>query len=185
MNGRGFYKKYGKALDVVASVIPSVIMAVPLSFFDSSESRFVVLLRYIFFKKVCESWAANVFIGRSTIIKSPDKLSVGENVSIHAFSYIDAAGSIRIGSNVSIAHSCSMVSFEHTWSDPHTPIKYNKVELKSITVEDDVWLGCSVRVLAGAYIERRVVVAAGAVVKGRLLSGHIYGGVPAKIIGKI
>lgn len=97
----------------------------------------------------------------------------GFNLSIHEFSYLDAAGGIEIGDNVSIAHNCSLVSFEHTWTDLETLIKYNPTKLYPIKIGNDVWLGCGVRVLAGTVIEDRVIVA-GAVVKGTLESQVIY-----------
>ena len=185
MNGRDFFKKYFRVIGFLSDIIPASLLSPFLSIFDSSERKLAIFFRYLYYKKKAAQFAPNIFVGRSVVIKSPAELSVGENVSLHAFCYLDAAGGIDIGNNVSVAHSCSIISFEHTWEDPKIPIKYNKTKLAGVVIEDDVWLGCSVRVLAGAYIENRVVVAAGSVVKGRLLSGYIYGGIPAKVIGKI
>ena len=49
-----------------------------------------------------------------------------------------------------------------------------------IHIGDNVYLGARVTVLPGAVIESHVVVAAHAVVRGRLASGFVYGGVPAR-----
>ena len=51
-----------------------------------------------------------------------------------------------------------------------------------MTIGDRVWLGARVLVLPGAVIEPDVVVAAGAVVAGRLESHGLYAGVPARRI---
>ncbi len=44
---------------------------------------------------------------------------------------------------------------------------------------DRVWIGARATILPGAVIEDDVIVASGAVVTGRCLSGGVYGGVPA------
>ena len=127
----------------------------------------------------------NIYIAALTVIKNQDRLSIGDNFSLHEFSYIDAAGGIELGDNVSIAHNCSLISFEHTWQDSDVPIKYNPTKLDAIKIGNDVWLGCGVRVLAGSIIEDRVVVAAGAVVRGLLETGYLYGGIPARKLKKL
>lgn len=49
-----------------------------------------------------------------------------------------------------------------------------------VRIGNDVFIGARVTVLPGAVIEDRVVVAAHAVVSGRLASGWVYGGCPAR-----
>jgi acetyltransferase-like isoleucine patch superfamily enzyme len=112
-------------------------------------------------------------------------MKMGDRISLHEFVYIDAAGGISIGNDVSIAHGCSIVSFEHGWSDINVPIKYNPIISKPVSIGSDVWIGCGVRILAGAKIGNRVVVAAGSVVKGVLAPGGVYAGSPAKRIKEI
>ena len=63
------------------------------------------------------------------------------------------------------------------------PIKYNKIIIKPVCIENDVWIGCGCRLLGGTIIKTRTIFAAGAVINNRLYeSGYIYGGVPAKKI---
>lgn len=56
---------------------------------------------------------------------------------------------------------------------------------QDIVVEDDVWIGSNVTILKGACIPRGSVIAAGAVVT-KSLDGEncIWGGVPARLIGR-
>jgi acetyltransferase-like isoleucine patch superfamily enzyme len=49
-----------------------------------------------------------------------------------------------------------------------------------VRIGSNVFIGARVTVLPGAVIEDRVVVAAHAVVSGRLASGWVYGGCPAR-----
>ena len=57
-----------------------------------------------------------------------------------------------------------------------------KVYDKDIVVEEDVWIGCNVTLLAGAHLGRSAVIAAGAVVNSDIPPYCIAGGVPAKPI---
>lgn len=57
-----------------------------------------------------------------------------------------------------------------------------KVFDKDIVVEEDVWIGCNVTLLAGAYLGRSAIIAAGAVVNSDIPPYCIAGGVPAKPI---
>ena len=99
--------------------------------------------------------------------------------------YIDGAGGIEIGNDVSIAHSSSILSTNHTWNDVTVPIKYNKETFSKVTIENDVWIGCGCRILAGVTLHERSVIAAGAVVTSTVESNSVYGGIPAKLIKKI
>ena len=90
-----------------------------------------------------------------------------------------------IGDNVSIAHLCSIITFEHTWDNVDVPIKYNPVNYAGVEIGQDVWLGCGAKVLSGAIIGSRVVVAAGSVVKGKCSNFTLYAGAPARAIKSI
>ena len=144
-----------------------------------------VALRYILLKAMAKRCGDNVYVGRYVEVLNANRLELGDNISLHAYCYVDAAGGVTIGSDVSIAHASSLISFDHTWDDPDTPIKYNPVAYKPIVIEDDVWLGCGVRVLCGLTIGKRSIVAAGAVVNKDVPAGWIVGGVPAKPLKEI
>ena len=53
---------------------------------------------------------------------------------------------------------------------------------KDIVVENDVWIGCNVTLLAGVTVGRGAIIAAGAVVSKDVPPYAIAGGVPAKVI---
>lgn len=157
-------------------------------FFDTLSlipTKLGVGLRYIILASMCDSIGKNVYVGRYVIIKNARNLRIGDNVSIHDNCYIDASGTITIGSDISIAHSCSILSFEHQYDNYEKPIKYNDLIFKRVFICDDVWIGCGSRVLSGSQIGSRVIIAAGAVVKGKIKSNSIYGGVPCRLIKRI
>lgn len=187
MTGRDLFSRFkpviGPAVKILA-IFPPVVRKILLWPLLGRSGKLGYAARYIFYKAANPRWGDNVLIAENVVIKHPDKLELGSNVSIHQFCYIDAQGGVEIGDDVSIAHGSSILSFEHGWQSPE-PIKYNPCTLAPVTIASDVWLGCGVRVLAGASIGSRSIVAAGAVVKGTHGGGVIIGGVPARQIGVV
>ena len=51
-----------------------------------------------------------------------------------------------------------------------------------ILVEDDCWVGANVVFLDGAHVGRGSVVAAGAVVRGKIPAYSVVAGVPARVL---
>jgi len=156
-----------------------------LKFFRNTNGKTGLLLRYIFLKNCCKGVGDNVSLHPGVFLFNLKLVYIGSNVSIHPLCYIDGAGGITIGDNVSIAHNCTIITTNHQWGDRSLPIKYNKELHKSVYIDNDVWLGCGVRVLAGVHIKSRSIIAAGAVVNKNVESNAIYGGVPAKKIKEI
>lgn len=172
-------------LGYISLIIPSSLTKVLWRLLDIFDGRVGAALRYILVCKRLGACGKNIFISSHVFIDHLKNVYIGNNVSIHRQSTLLAGGGIYIGDNVSIAHNSSLVSGNHIWSDSTLPIKYNKVALNSITIEEDVWIGCGVRILSGVTIASRVIVAAGAVVTKNLYTHSIYGGVPARLIKDI
>ncbi|WP_414819858.1 acyltransferase [Sphingomonas sp. Root710] len=53
-----------------------------------------------------------------------------------------------------------------------------------ICIGDDVWIGAKAVILSGSTIGSGSVIAAGSVLRGAVPPGAIYGGVPAREIGR-
>jgi acetyltransferase-like isoleucine patch superfamily enzyme len=140
-------------------------------------------LRWTIAKRLAKDLGDNVFIGPRVEIRGWENLTIGSNVSIHNASFIDARGGLAIGNDVSVAHHCSIITFEHGWSDHTKPIRDNPVRYDPVAIANDVWIGSGARILAGASIGTRCIVAAGSVVTRPVPDYSIAGGAPARVIG--
>lgn len=188
MSGRTLFKYYKPLMKILLKVLelfPRVIFEQTWWAVRCLPGKIGVGARYIYAKRLCKKCGDNVLIGKDVIIKNWHNLEVGSNVSIWEWCFLDAIGIIRIGNNVSIAHSTSILSFEHSWLDEEIPIKYNKLLLRTVIIQSDVWIGCAVRILAGSEIGSRTIVAAGTIVNNKKIEKGVYGGVPVKLLKKI
>lgn len=176
----GKFKQIIRLLSLICNITPKVLLNILWHFFDSSEGKLAILFRYLYLKKYCKEAGENIYIGKNVNLKNIQNLSIGSNVSIHSFNYIDAYGRIIIGNNVSIANHCTFISSDHTWENKEIPIKYNDIVKKPIIINDDVWIAAGCRILGNVTIKERTVVGAGAVVNKSLENNSLYVGIPAR-----
>jgi acetyltransferase-like isoleucine patch superfamily enzyme len=75
-----------------------------------------------------------------------------------------------------------IIGANHRFDDLSRPIAKQGLVRKSVVIEDDVWIGGRVNILAGVTVGRGSVVAAGAVVTHDVPPYSVVAGVPAKVI---
>lgn len=187
-SGRDIFKRFKFIINAIATtirIIPKNLLIYFWGLTDIFPKSVGLLARYCILKALIKECGDNVYVGSSVEIKGWEKLSIGNNVSIHRGCYIDANGEISIGNDVSIAHQTSILSFDHTWANYEIPIKYNPIKFAPVKINDDVWIGCGCRILSNVTISSRVIVAAGSVVTKNVCSGQLIGGVPAKLLKNI
>lgn len=187
MSGRTLYHRNKWLINcavILVSILPIFLRRFIFNAFSSTGSIFGVLIRYVFLKSLAKSVGDNVYIARWCTFKNIENLVIGSNVSFHEYCYLDAKGGIDIGNDVSIAHQTSILSFEHSFLSFDNPIKYQPLVLKKTTIDDDVWVGAGCRILAGAAVGKRTVIAANSVVKNQVGNG-IYAGAPCKKIREL
>jgi maltose O-acetyltransferase len=115
------------------------------------------------------------------IVGRLQNLSIGPDSSLGRRGFLEATGPISIGAGSAIGPDVLIATSHHpiqpggSWQPAAVP--------EPVVIGDRVWIGARVTICPGAVIESDVVVAAGAVVVGRLESGAVYGGVPARRIG--
>ncbi len=139
--------------------------------------RFIVLK--IFLKHL--GWTS-LRIRDGVSIHVPEKVSIGEHTTLNEFIVIDGSGRVKIGNWVRIGHRTSILSSDHSFKNRDVPIAKQELILGTITIDDDVWIGCDVKILKGVHIGKGCVIGAGAVVTKDLPPYSVAVGIPARII---
>jgi len=130
----------------------------------------------------------SVKIGAYSIIRASTLAQLGEGVEIgkgsamDAYSFVGAGGGVKIGESVIMGQHVSFHAEDHRFDDLDRPIQQQGVNQQGIVIEDDCWVGSNVTFLDGAYVERGCVIAACAVVKGRIPAHSVVAGIPGRII---
>jgi maltose O-acetyltransferase len=131
-------------------------------------------------KRNLGSCGRNVRIYYPVAIEAPGAVHVGDDVSIAAFVHIWGAGGVTIGNRVMIAAHSAITSLTH---DYEASVMSQTLVAKSVSIEDDVWIGSNAVVLPGVTIGRGAVVGAGAVVINDVEPCTIVVGAPARPVG--
>lgn len=108
-------------------------------------------------------------------------ITIGKNVFInHGCSFLDLGG-ITIEDDVLIGPNVQLITENHSIH----PAERNNLELKSILIRKNVWIGAGAIILPGVTVGENSVVAAGAVVTKDVPANTVVAGVPAKTVKTI
>ncbi len=148
-----------------------------------------------------------IYIGRDVVFVGHQNISLGVDVAIYGFCYLNAenkSGHIRIGERthidqfcvlygqggLEIGAGCAIASGVKLYSqsnqykhDETKRILEQPVIYKKVTIGDDVWIGANAVVFPGVQIGQGAIIGAGAIVRHDVSSRAIVAGVPATIIG--
>lgn len=138
--------------------------------------RFMVLK--VFIKEI----HLTVWVKDGATFYFPENIKIGYNVTINEYVFINGYGTVEIMDNVRIGHRTSIISEDHTYSLKNVPIFKQEKIGKPIIIEDDVWIGCDVKILKGVKIGKGAVIGAGSVITKDVLPYTVVAGNPAKII---
>jgi acetyltransferase-like isoleucine patch superfamily enzyme len=108
-------------------------------------------------------------------------IQIGKNVFInHACTFLDLGG-IIIEDEVLIGPKVSIITENH----PVNPNERKMLDLKSVIIKRNAWIGANSTILPGVTIGENSVVAAGSVVTKDVQANTVVAGVPAKVIKTI
>lgn len=110
-------------------------------------------------------------------------VEIGDGTFIGAGAEFNIRGCLIVGRDCLIASSTKLVDHNHGM-DLDRPMKCQEDTQSDIRLGDDVWIGAAAIILKGVEIGDGAVVAAGAIVNQPIGELEIWGGVPAKLIGK-
>lgn len=133
--------------------------------------------------------AASISVGRGCEIQDGARLEtwggsiiLQENTFVGPYVVIYGHGGVRIGKGCLISMHCRILSSNHTIPPAGIPIRSMPDQLQLTIIEDDVWLGAGVTVLAGVHLHQGAIIGAGAVVTHDIPANAIAVGVPARVI---
>jgi maltose O-acetyltransferase len=124
-------------------------------------------------------------ISQTVLMRYPERIFIGDNCLLNHNNILQAGkktGVIRLGDYVMVGPNVQMFAYNHCMNISDVPMIEQPYIDADIIIEDDVWIGAGTTILGGAKINKGVVVGAGSVVTGELLSNSICVGVPAKVI---
>jgi len=126
-----------------------------------------------------------VFIGRNTILSCKNgDIFLNNNVNIGFNCEIVSANKVKVGENVLIAAYTYLICGDHDFDRIDIPISEQGRSARGICVEDNVWLGAGVKILDGVTIKRDSIIGTGSVVTTDVPEFSIAVGIPAKVIKK-
>lgn len=114
------------------------------------------------------------------------RLIVGDNVNMSDWVHVGALTMVRIGNGCLFGSKVMITDHSHGTvfdvCETAAPIRPDARALVSkgpVVLEDNVWLGDAVVVLAGVYIGTNAIVGANSVVTGNIPSNTVWAGCPA------
>ena len=133
-----------------------------------------------------------ISIGANSIVSPGAQIQgnvcIGDNSSVQSNTIIVGygepgadKGQVRIGNGVRIAANCMIIAGNHRFA-AGKPIHEQGMEPANIIIEDDVWIGGSVNIIAGVTIGTGSVIGAGSVVTKDIPPMSVAVGAPAKVI---
>ena len=105
--------------------------------------------------------------------------TIGANTRINRNCCLDVRGPLTIGDNVSVSPEVAIITTQHRLASVDFAL-----ESRPVVIEDNVWIGIRATILPGTTIGRGAVVAAGAVVSGKVPPLTVVAGVPARPIAE-
>lgn len=111
------------------------------------------------------------------------RLIIGDSVLIGRGSMLSSGGRLEIASFNLFAPRVYVSNVDHTSQDPYLPYLEQPVTTdRSLTVEENCWLGINAVITGALTVGRGSIIAAGAVVRHDVPPMSVVAGVPAKVL---
>lgn len=174
--------KIRKPAEACFRLVPLGMVRMLLRWFRWSDGIIGHGFRHVCVRRLAKSCGQRVLIFPGCQLHWLERCSIGENVTIHDFCYLDACGGLTIGNDVRMAHNCSLISGQHDYGVSGKTVIESGYSTSPIVVGDDVWFGVGVVVLPGVTIGAGAVIGANSVVTDDVPANTIVAGAPARVI---
>lgn len=124
---------------------------------------------------------SNIQLHRNIILHNPERVEIGDDVSIGDRVIIMAFGGVNIGNRVMIGHDVSIITVTHNHSNH---IMINEMLHSPVEIADDVWIGAKTIIMPGVTLGNGVVIGAGSIVTRSIPANAIAFGAPAEVVIK-
>jgi acetyltransferase-like isoleucine patch superfamily enzyme len=91
-------------------------------------------------------------------------------------------GPVSIGDKVNLAQNIVISALNHNYEDVEKSIADQGINIQTVIIENDVWIGANSIILAGVHIGKHVVIGAGSVVTKDIPPYSVALGNPARIV---
>ena len=131
-----------------------------------------------------KSVGTDLTVREGVFIRNPHMIKMGSHVGVGDHVFLQAGGGLEIGDHVILGPGVKIWTQNHQYEDPDTPVRLQGTDYGPVKIDDDVWIGTDTFVMPGAHLQRGCIVAANAVVAGRVYKEFsILAGNPARVIG--
>ena len=116
----------------------------------------------------------------STINNGVGPVRIGDKTIIGISNVI--IGPVEIGRNVMLAQNVVVSALNHGYEDISQPPSVQKVQVESVVISDNVWIGANAVITPGVTIGKHAVIGAGSVVTRDIPDYSVAVGTPAKVV---
>jgi maltose O-acetyltransferase len=126
-------------------------------------------------------------IGKGTVVRSrvfigSNRVSLGDHCAVNIFSFLDGAGSLRIGDCVRIGPYARILTVGHSIYPASIRRHPEDTVMETTTIGRGCWIGMGAQIMPGVTVEEGCVIAAGSVLTDNTTPNGLYAGVPARRI---
>lgn len=118
-------------------------------------------------------------IKNNVCIKFPWKITIGDNVWLGEYTWIDNLDYVTIGNNVCISQGALLLTGNHDYT--RSSFDYRNAPIK---IEDGAWIGAKTVVCPGVIVNSHAILTVGSIATKSMEEYGIYQGNPAKLIRK-
>ena len=156
-----------------------------VKFIRSSPFALSIKIRVWSYSYLLKRIGKDITICDNIYIDGHYNLSLGDRVSIHQFSYINAEGGVQIGDYVSIGSHVIILSSTHNYLKKNLNFKQQGIILKSTKIGNNVWIGSRTTIMEGIKIGNNVIIGAHSLVTKDIPDNVMAFGSPCKVYKKL
>ncbi len=145
-------------------------------------SRCILLGRSLKCRLIVKHIGKNFTLASYSIIGAPENVNIGNNVYINSHVSLNGQGGLSIWDDVLIGPYSSIWTSNHSFSDTWIPINRQWDILKSVSIENNVWIGASVVILPWVTVGAGSIIWAWSIVTKNIPVNSIAVWNPARVV---